>query len=315
MDTYCPDLWDSLTIDNRGNVYSCCLIKPVCFGNIYQSELRDLVNNPMIVTERENSLNGMLKCYSECNWVDKAVSLKKHIADSHVYYAKMSYLHLNFGERCNISCIMCRQRQRYAANPWILNPEVLKQNIDVTPFTDIVIQGGEPLFIGECLEYMQYLGSIGKKYTLLTNGLLIDDHLADQLSKDAKIVCISINAATKETHEQVNRGSLWDAILNNINRLKTACSRNNSSMEIWGRMTITVPAIPEIPLYLRTWQALGFDHINFGYDRSTVPTFLKNNPDIYRRLKEDIGSSLIDADPKLMDTYRLKCLGLVAEGE
>jgi len=314
MDTYCPDLWDSLTIDNRGNIYSCCLIKPVCFGNIYQSELKNLVNDQAIVTERENSLNGTLKCYSECNWVDKTAFHRERIADSHVDYEKMSYLHLNFGERCNISCIMCRQRERYASNPRILDPEVLKEKIDVKPFTDIVIQGGEPLFIAECLEYMRYLGSIGKKYTLLTNGLLIDDRLANQLSKDAKIVCISINAATKKTHEHVNRGSRWDAVLNNINRLKAARSRNNTSLELWGRMTITVPAILEIPIYLSIWQSLGFDHINFGYDRLTVPAFLKNNPDIYRRLKEDVTSSLIGADPKLMDTYRLKCLGLVAEG-
>ncbi len=39
MHTYCPELWNSLTLDNRGNVYSCCLIKPVCIGNIYSTRL------------------------------------------------------------------------------------------------------------------------------------------------------------------------------------------------------------------------------------------------------------------------------------
>jgi MoaA/NifB/PqqE/SkfB family radical SAM enzyme len=314
MDTYCPDLWDSFTIDNRGNVYSCCLIKPVCLGNIYESELRNLVNDPAIVKERENSLNGKLECYSDCNWVEKNGLPPERIADSHTEYDKMSYLHLNFGEKCNISCIMCRQRQRYSSNPWILDPEVLSKNIDLRPFTDIVIQGGEPLFIDQCLEYMRYLGGIGKKYTLLTNGLLIDDLLADQLSKDAKIVCISLNAATKKTHELVNNGSRWDVVLNNINRLKAARSRNNSCLEIWGRMTITTLSLPEIPQYLRTWKALGFDHINFGYDRRTVPSFLKNNPDIHRRLKEEVAISLANADLQMMDIYRLKCLGLVEEG-
>lgn len=314
MSTYCPDLWNSLTIDNRGYVYSCCLIKPACLGNIYQSLLRNLVNDPAILKERENSLNGQLECYSTCNWVKKGTLPRERIARSNVEYDKMSYLHLNFGEKCNISCIMCRQRQRYPINPWTLDSEVLKKNIDIRPFYDIVIQGGEPLFINECLKYMSYLGNIGKKYTLLTNGLLIDDLLADQLSKDAKIVCISLNAATKKTHEHVNKGSKWETVLDNIKRLKTAQLQNNSDMEIWGRMTITPPSLCEIPQFLKTWKELGFDHINFGYDRQSVPLFLVQNPDFYKRLKEEITSLLANTDLQMMDIYRLRYLGLVEEG-
>ncbi|BAI61022.1 hypothetical protein MCP_0950 [Methanocella paludicola SANAE] len=314
MDTYCPDLWTSLTIDNQGNVYSCCLIKPARLGNIYRAKLESLVNYPAIVEERQNSLNGKLQCYENCNWVKKDELSGEHIASSKVEYDKMSYLHLNFGERCNISCIMCNQRKRVSKNPWILDPEVLKKNINLKPFSDIVIQGGEPLFIKECLEYLSYLGSIGKKYTLLTNGLLINDLIADQLSMDAKIVCISLNAATKNTHEYVNRGSKWDIILDNIKRLKEARSRNNSRVEIWGRMTITASSLHEIPLYLKIWKTLGFDHINFGYDRQTVPSYLKSNPHFYQQLRKEVTSVLARADLSTMDIYRLKYLGLAEEG-
>lgn len=314
MDTYCPDLWNSLTVDNRGNVYSCCLIKPTCIGNIYKSELRNLVNDPNIVKARENSLDGKLECYSTCNWIEKGALRREHNISSHVEYDRMSYIHLNFGEKCNISCIMCRQRLRYPTNPWILDPEVLAKNVDVKPFKDIVIQGGEPLLIAECLRYMSYLGSIGKKYTLLTNGLLIDNKLSDQLSQEAKIVCVSLNAATKRTHELVNKGSKWDTVIDNINRLRDARSRNNSNMEIWGRMTITTPSLHEIPLYLKIWKDFGLDHINFGYDRDTVPSYLINNPGFYKRLKKEVTSSLVNADLQKMDIYRLRYLGLVEEG-
>ena len=209
MNTYCPELWRSFTIDNKGNVYSCCLIKPIQIGNIYDSELKKLTNSPAIVRERNNSLKGKLNCYLNCNWIDKSNSKPSGEINNHVNYLDMSYLHLNFGERCNIACVMCKQRARYAQNPWILSPVALKRNVDLSPFKDVVIQGGEPLFIPECREYMKYLGDIGKKYTLLTNGLLINDGIAEELSRNAKIVCISLNAASKEIHEQVNHGSRW----------------------------------------------------------------------------------------------------------
>ncbi len=228
-------------------------------------------------------------------------------------YDSMTYLHLNFGEKCNISCIMCKQRARYLKNPWILDPDILTKNIDVTPFKDIIIQGGEPLVIPECIRYLDYLGSVGKKYTLLTNGLLIDNATADRLSRDAKTVCISLNAASREVHEFVNRGSSWQKIMDNIQRLIEARRRNGTDMEVWGRMTITTYSLHEIPKFLQEWENLGFDHINFGYDRDTVLTFLAAKPEFTARLQEDTTDSLMGKDLAKMDIHRLKQLGLVGE--
>jgi sulfatase maturation enzyme AslB (radical SAM superfamily) len=316
MHTYCPELWSSLTIDNRGNVYCCCLIKPACMGNIYSTTLKDMVNAPNIVRERVKSRDGKLECYPTCNWLDKARNTFGPFVENmggYVDYDRMAYLHLNFGEKCNISCVMCKQRARYHTNPWVLDPDVLIRNIDVTPFKDIVVQGGEPLVIPECIRYLDYLGSIGKKYTLLTNGLLIDDEMADKLSKDAKTVCISLNSASKDVHELVNRGSSWQRIMDNIRRLAEARSRNGTEMEVWGRMTITTYSLHEVPKFLRLWQSFGFDHINFGYDRGTVPSQLAANPEYSAKLRNEVSNELLGMDLSKMDILRLKQLGLVGE--
>lgn len=314
--TLCPELWRSVTLDNRGYAYSCCLIKPISMGNIYSSKLREIINSSSIVQERKMALAGELACFSSCNWLDKG-SVIANIADEldngEVAYDRLEYLHLNFGERCNISCIMCKQRARHLQNPWILDPDVLIKNVDVAPFKDIIVQGGEPLVIPECKKYLDYLESQGKKYTLLTNGLLIDDAMANKLSKEAKIVCISLNAASREVHEFVNRGSSWQKVMDNIWRLAEARSRNGTALEIWGRMTITTHAIHEIPLFLRNWQSFGFDHVNFGYDRETVPEYLTSNPKFTEEIRKDTQNSLDGLDLTKVDLLRLKQLGLVGE--
>jgi hypothetical protein len=34
--------------------------------------------------------------------------------------------------------------------------EFLLKNVNISPFKEIILQGGEPLFIEECLNYMSY---------------------------------------------------------------------------------------------------------------------------------------------------------------
>ncbi len=310
--TLCPELWKSITIDCVGNVYSCCLIKPSSLGNIYTSKLRNLINSSNIIRERVKSLKGTLECYHSCNWLDKT-AYPNVVGDEceYVDYDQLTYLHLNFGEKCNISCVMCKQRIRNPTSSPILDPEMLIQNIDVSPFTDIVIQGGEPLYIPECIRYLNYLESVGKKYTLLTNGLLIDYEIADKLSKGAKRVTISLNAASREIHELVNRGSRWTKILDNIQLLTEARKRNGTDLEVWGRMTITNYSLHEVSKFLREWQSFGFDHINFGYDRETVPALLDANPEFKAQLRKEVMNELANLDPSNVDALRLRQLGLI----
>lgn len=309
--TYCSQLWDGVTIDNKGNVFSCCHIQPGSFGNIYSSKLNDLVNNEKAVHYREEALNGYLTCYANCSLLDADEVQIPNNASPHCNYEEISRLHLNFGEMCNIACIMCKQPERYRTNKEMLDPNVLIRNIDITPFQEIVIQGGETLFIPQCIQYMDYLASKGKKYTVLTNGTLINDVLAEKLSKEANVVSISINAASKKTHEKVNRGSTWEKVLSNIEKLAKCRDQYKSDLIIYGRMTITTHSLHEIPLFLETYQDIGFDRINFGFDKSTVPGYLKDNLEFKKMLSTSVKKKLKLADCSKIDYLRLEQLGLL----
>lgn len=313
MTEFCPHLWDTITIGHKGDVYNCCLIQPTKLGNIYTDKLHDTINGPEIIRLRCESLQGKLPCYKDCNLIDKTPlhEMDERYNNPVCKYSDLHTLYVNFGLKCNISCIMCRQRKRYITDKTVLNADVLMRNIDIEPFSDIYLQGGEPLYIDECLKYMNHLAHCRKKYSLLTNGLLIEKEMAAKLAEEAKLVSISLNAATKTTHERVNRGSLWERVLENIQYLKYYREKSASDLLINGRMTLTVGALKEIPQFIANYCKFGFDTINFGYDRETVPPYLEQNPKFASELSRKIISAMAKTDVSKIDTLRLVQLGLL----
>ena len=310
MNEICPLLWNGFGINNRGDVFSCCHMIPPKLGNIYETTLRELANSPAALENRRASLEGKLKCLPSCNLINYE---KEPVEPQNEYteYQKMSYLHLNFGHYCNILCVMCKIQIHRKKDRSILAPEMLIGNIDLSPFKEIVIQGGEPLFISECKKYLDYLGQIGKKYVLLTNGILIDGRMAYQLARDADRVVISINAATKQTHEFVNKGSNFDRVTSNIQKMIHAREREHTNLVLHGRMTLTTHALHEIPRFIRRYRGLGFDRINFGYDRATVPEYLAQNPGFREQLSKHILDALKQAELANINLLRLEQLSLI----
>jgi len=311
MNRFCPQLWDGVYINRAGNVYPCCHQNPVCLGNIRESRLADLVNGGFALEARRRSLNGTLDCYPSCTLLDKASIRRSGDETPSVAYGRMRRLHVSFGEACNIRCAMCSHPLRHARNPIVLDASIVIRNVEITPFEEIVLQGGEPLYVPACSEYMSYLESVGKRYTLLTNGLLIDDATAERLARHAKIVSISINGATKVTHERVNRGSDFERVLSSIETLRKARSRLGTDMMISGRMTLTPQNVHEIPQFLRTFRDLGIDRVNFGFVRETVPPFLAVKRELAAQLRREVSATLIESGGEDVDVLRLHQLGLL----
>lgn len=307
--SYCDDLWNGFTINKNGDVYCCCHFGPFKVGNICDNKLENLINSSALMEYRKMSLEGKLECYATCNWVKKSVVLPSNKSNV-VEYNSLKRLHISFGESCNIRCIMCKHPRRHLENDTILDYIILIKNIDISPFEDILIQGGEPLFLNSCLKYMDYLETMDKKYILLTNGLLINKEIAIKIVNNASIVSISINGATKETHERVNVGSDFKKVISNISKLITLRDKYQTSLVISGRMTLVPQNLQEIPLFLERYREFGFDRINFGYDRATVPQYLQVNNDFSNKLRLSIEKVLRYSNIEEIDVMRLEQLGL-----
>ena len=311
MSTYCPLLWNSVTLDQLGNVFSCCHIKPGKLGNIYQSSHKDIINNAEIQKFRQDSLDGTLYCYQSCNLFDKAKYHSPNLLDTRVNISDITSIHIHFGKKCNIKCIMCNHPVIFKQNPIILDAQSLIDHIDFSFFNEIVIQGGEPLFIDECVKFIKYLSSMMKPFTLLTNGILIQGEIVDILAKNNNKVVISINGSKPETHELINKGSRFETLITNIKNLREKRTFYNSNLEIIGRMTINPETLHDIPNFLAVFQDLGFDKANFGYVKETVPSYLEDNIDFTENLIQEIDTVLPTINENSVDILRLKQLNLI----
>jgi len=310
MRTFCSYLWEGIYINRSGEVFACCHQKPIPFGNIHDAPLAELVNSPSALRLRADSLGGELSCYPSCNLLDKARSVPSGFERERIDYDSLRLLHISFGEACNIRCVMCDNPQRHRANPILLDPKLVIRNVDLTPFTTVILRGGEPLVLRECLEYMDHLERVGKRYTILTNGILIDDKRAYRLAKHAHNVVVSLNGATKEGHESVNRGSRFEIVLENVQRMRRVRDSLGSEMILTGHMTITTSNIHEVPLFLRSFREFGFDRVNFGYVKETVPPYLATHPEFAERLAEETSAAMREVGEHDVDALRLKLLGL-----
>ncbi|MFY0580300.1 radical SAM protein [Cystobacter fuscus] len=158
---------------------------------------------------------------------------------------------------------------------------------------------------------MRHLAERGKRYILLTNGLLINEPTADELARHAQKVVVSLNGATQATHERVNVGSSWPRVLENVARLRGRRDQLGSQMELVVRITLVPENLEDVAESLRSFQRWGFDSINFGYDRRTVPAVLAANPERTRRWRDAIQAALEAAPAGRVDSHRLRLIGLV----
>jgi hypothetical protein len=83
-----------------------------------------------------------------------------------------------------------------------------------------------------------------------------------------------------------------------------------SEMNLTGHMTITTSNLHEVPLFLRLFREFGFDRLNFGYVKETVPLYLATHLEFAERLKEETSAAMREVNEGDVDALRLKLLGL-----
>lgn len=195
-------------------------------------------------------------------------------------------LHILVGTFCPLNCIMCPQNHRLKI---ALNNAMLKKNIDWSRVDDIVIQGGEVLAIPSARQLLIWLiEKMNKKIKLVTNGLLINREWAERLVKGANWIEVSVNAATKQTHELINRGSNFARVLKNLKMLIDTKRSYNLKTDIRFHFTIVPENVHEIAQAVKFADELGCDLIAYSFDSPKVEIFLSR----YKKIKEKIKNEL-----------------------
>lgn len=140
-------------------------------------------------------------------------------------------LHLNVSDRCNLRCSHCYWEE-YGRHP---QPSI--ESIDeilgkfkrfARTFREsgshiLTLGGGEPTIRGDLVEIVRLAVRRGFQVRLVTNATLIDDEKARRLRRAGlKVVQVSLDGATRETHERVRGRGTWDRTMHGITALKRA---------------------------------------------------------------------------------------------
>jgi sulfatase maturation enzyme AslB (radical SAM superfamily) len=219
-------------------------------------------------------------------------------------------LWLLFGEFCNISCIMCEQNHR---SKTILDDAVLKRNIDWEHIEEVEFQGGELLAIRSAREFYRWVTADRKiKGNLITNGMLINDEWAGYLVAGARWIAVSVNAASMETHQKINRNSNFERVIDNIKRLVSAKRASGSAVTIAYKFTIVPENMREIADAIGTAEAAGCDAIVYGYSGRAAHA-LRGDAPLRETIRRDLAEAKRAHGTILVDDTRLRPLGLVQD--
>lgn len=310
-DTYCSWLWDSVFIDQFGNVYCCCHYGPGILGNVYRNDLSTIWRKGFKLKRyRWMSSHKCLPCFFGCN-----IPSKKENDGLTTHHISKDYpvrVWMLFSEFCNIDCIMCGQDHRSRVT---LDHTLLKKRIEWEKVNDIEIQGGEILAIKKAKEmYLWLTQEKGKKVNLITNGNLINDEWADHFVKGSKWIQVSVNAASQETHELVNRRSKFDRVMDNIKKMILLKRSSGSDIQIIYKFTIIPENIHEIGDAIELAAETGCDEIAFGYDHK-VPFILSQDKELYGKVKDKI-HQLVNSNLHIhIETKRLEQIGLLGSND
>ncbi len=182
---------------------------------------------------------------------------------------------LHVAHTCNLNCSYCFASQgRYSAERAVMSFETGKQALDFLVANsgdrynlEVDFFGGEPLMNFDVVKQLvAYARSIEKdvnknfRFTLTTNGMLIDDDVIDFANREMSNVVLSLDGR-KEVHDRyrvdyLGRGS-WERIVPKFQRLVNARDGKNYYM----RGTFT-HANPDFLADIKTMLDLGFNELS-----------------------------------------------------
>lgn len=182
------------------------------------------------------------KLFTPDTYVDMAGTLKERSGDV------VKALCLHVAHTCNLNCSYCFASQgKYHGERAIMSFEVGKQALDflmdhsgTRRNLEVDFFGGEPLMNWDVVKQLvKYARSVEKergknfRFTLTTNGMLIDDDVIDFANREMSNVVLSLDGR-KEIHDRLRvdyagRGS-WERIVPKFQKLVKARGNRNYYM-------------------------------------------------------------------------------------
>jgi len=210
-----------------------------------------------------------------------------------VLSSKVRSLVITLSNKCNLSCIMCLTRNV----PWELPEKIIKEIFALFPYLEkIMWQGGE-VFV---LDYFEEILSAASQYpnlrqSIVTNGLLITEKMAEKLVKNNVELTFSIDGVTKETYEYIRRGANFEILIRNLNLILELRKRHNSNMILNLNVAIMKSNYRQLENFIDFAQEYGFGFVCL----MPIHIHLKTPEDIFTNQDIEALSFITEVSPKI----------------
>jgi radical SAM protein with 4Fe4S-binding SPASM domain len=135
--------------------------------------------------------------------------------------------------RCNLNCCHCYaarlQSDRELETGQALN---LVREAAAAGVKHIGFTGGEVLLRPDIMELMESVYELGMSTSVVTNGSILNDEVAEKLAEYDVYTLLSIDGATRETHEKIRGSGSWDFLLPTMARLQQFGVRFSTIMAV-----------------------------------------------------------------------------------
>lgn len=280
---FCPIPFKQMEITLGGHTNLCCYIKKSP-GIVKTDSLIDIYNSSSAQEIRGSILDGTFKyCNLDAcpHFSSGDLPLHKNcegtpyesiIRNNLTVLDKMN-IWLSFDSRCNLRCISCRKDLVKYSETEHQNTEKLLDiiKINLPRIKQIGLCGNGDPFASPSIRNFLYNFNASDypdiKITILTNGLLFNEHAWESMKKgDAAIksVQVSIDAASKETYESIRVGGSFDRLMNNLSFISQLRKRNIIN-EFIISFVVNAKNFNEMDAFVNLGLKLGCDQVYFSY--------------------------------------------------
>lgn len=223
---FCNEPYDTISIVNNGNVYSCLCGNWNKFGeigNLFHNSLNEIYSSGSLQSFRNTILDQSFKF---CNPITcgKLWTLPIINEIPCLNPTLPSIIMLSIDSNCNLQCKSCRNQLTYSKNIDANTHKILQNlkssyqshNEKVTIYCD----GSGDIFVSEAYKqfFVEDLPDCFE-FALTTNGnlLLKNFHILQKLKNQIDSIVVSLDAANKDTYKQV-RGGDFNIVIDGIKK-------------------------------------------------------------------------------------------------
>ncbi len=230
MDKICKHPFNSIQVQNTGDIYCCCCYWTdfYSFGNIFEQSFDEIWNGDKAKEFRRQFIDKQYK-YCKTDVCDPYIAPDGYNADLTCEYPKL--IEFSYDRRCNVRCIFCRleinaEEERYNRE----KEQRIEKNFDrifapVLKKAEIVElnSAGELFSSPHSVEIVKKIIKINPdiKFRIISNGILFTKEAVEEMGLQDRLdsVTISIHAATEKTYNKLVERGNFNAVKENVKYL------------------------------------------------------------------------------------------------